>query len=182
MKTVFYVIVGLIVLYFVLAFFGPKEVKAERSIQIDAPQQVIREKLGDFQYFHDKWSPWTAMDPNMRTTYSGVPGEPGHRYVWSGNKDVGSGEMSLVRLNGDSIVQSISFEGQGDALAYYIVRGEGRQTQVTWGMQFEVGYMMRTPMLFMDMDEMIGEDYEKGLARLKQVVESEERDNAAASI
>lgn len=182
MKKVFYVIIALFVLYFVLALFGPKSVKAERSIVINAPVEVVHEKLGDFQYFHEKWSPWSQRDPNMKTTFTGVPGEPGHVYGWSGNKDVGVGELRLVRVSGDSIVQTLTFEGQGDAFAYYLVRDQGGQSHITWGMQFDVGYMMRTPMLFMNMDEMIGKDYEKGLARLKQVIESEERDNAAASI
>ena len=175
MKKVFYAIIALIVLYFVLALFGPKQVKAERTITISAAPEVVREKLGDYRFFHEQWSPWTLRDPNMKTTFTGEPGQPGHKYVWEGNKDVGSGEMELVRHSGDSIVQVLRFAGQGDAMAYHIVKPAAGGSEVSWGLGFDVGFFWRTPMLFMNMDKMIGADYEQGLARLKEVVEKGEK-------
>jgi hypothetical protein len=182
MKRVFYGIIALIVLYFVLAFFGPKSVTAERHITINASTNLVREKLGDLQYFHEKWSPWTEKDPQMRTTVTGIPGQPGHQYEWSGNENVGSGSITLERYSGDSLVEHVALEGQGDALSYLIVKEQGPNSDVTWGMTFHVGFMMRTPMLFMKMDDMLGKDYEKGLVRLKETIESEERENRSAAL
>jgi len=182
MKKVFYVIIALFVLYFVLAFFGPKTVKAERHVTINASSNLVKERLGDYQYFHDKWSPFTEKDPNMKTSYTGAPGQPGHHYEWSGNSEVGTGSMTLERYSGDSLIQKLSFEGQGDAKAYFIVKDNNAASDVTWGLMFDVGFMMRTPMLFMSMDNMIGKDYEKGLARLKQTIESEELQNRSAAL
>lgn len=182
MKKVFYAILILIALYFVLGLFGPREIKAERSIVINAPAQVVLEKLGDFQYFHEKWSPWTEKDPDMKTTFTGVPGTPGHLYAWTGNDDVGNGEMKLERYSGDSLVQTLSFDGQGQSMAYFIVKDQGNSSHVTWGMHFDVGFMFRTPMLFVDFGDMIGEDYENGLVRLKQALEEEEKANSEASL
>lgn len=173
MKKVLYIVLGVIVLYFILAFFGPKEVKAERSIAINAPVETVREKLGDLRYFHDKWSPWTKKDPEMKTEFSGTPGKPGHKYHWSGNKQVGSGEMELVEPNGDTVLQKLRFEGQGESKAYYILRKEGDATLVTWGVAFRVGFMRRTPMLFINMDKMMGKDFEDGLQNLKASIEGE---------
>ncbi len=173
MKKVFYGIIILVVLYFVLALFGPTEVKVERSIVINAPPALVNERLGDLNYFHEQWSPWTELDPAMKYSLSGEAGMPGHSYKWSGNKEVGTGELIIIRHNADSLVQTLRFDDQGDAMAYYLVNGEGSNTRVTWGMYFEVGYMYRTPMLFMDMNELIGRDYEKGLMRFKQAVEKE---------
>ena len=75
MKKVFYAIIALIVLYFVLALFGPKQVKAERTITISAAPEVVREKLGDYRFFHEQWSPWTLRDPDMKTSFTGTPGQ-----------------------------------------------------------------------------------------------------------
>src|SRR5688572_4553743 len=139
MKKILYIILALIVLYFVLALFGPKHVKVERSIVVNAPAETVKEKLGDFQYFQTRWSPWTEKDPAMTTNYSGAPGEPGHKLAWSGNKDVGTGEMELVGFHNDSLIQVLRFEGQGESQSYYIIKDEGGNTKVTWGIGFEVG-------------------------------------------
>jgi hypothetical protein len=179
MKKVLYIILGLIVLYFILALFGPKEVKAERSIVIHAPLETVKEKLGDFKYFHDTWSPWTKRDPKMTTEYSGTPGQPGHMHRWAGNRDVGAGEMELAEYSGDTIIQKLRFEGQPESKAWYIVKKEGEATVVTWGLGFKVGFMRRTPMLFINMDKMMGKDFEEGLQNLKASIEGEK---AAAAL
>src|SRR5688572_3245586 len=108
MKKVLYVIIGLVVLYIILAFIGPKDVKVERQIAINRPASEVKAKLGDFKFFHDKWSPWTQRDPNMVCTYEGTPGEPGHLYTWKGNKEVGHGSMTLTGYNGDTLLQKLS--------------------------------------------------------------------------
>lgn len=172
MKKVLYVIIGILVLYLVLALFGPKQIKVERQVSINKPAQLVKEKLGDFKFFHDSWSPWTEKDPSMQTTYEGTPGVVGHRYTWTGNKDVGSGAMELVGFMGDTIMDKLTFKGEGDSKAYYILKDNNASTDVTWGMMFDVGFMGRPVMLFMNMDKMLGADYEKGLAKLKSSLES----------
>src|SRR5436190_3723458 len=155
MKKVLYVIIGIIILYIILAFVGPKQVKVERQIAINKPVATVKSRLGDFKYFHDKWSPWTEKDPAMKTTYEGTPGEPGHLYTWSGNKEVGSGSMTLEGYNGDTLLQKLSFEGEGDAKSYFIMKDNNASTDVTWGMTFPVGFMHRPMMLFINMDKMM---------------------------
>ena len=107
----------------------------------------------------------------MVNNYSGKPGEIGHRYEWSGNKEVGKGAMELVSMQGDSINQKLSFEGEGDSKAYYVVKSSGDTSNITWGVSFDIGFMGRPFMLFMNMDKMMGADFEKGLSNLKKVVE-----------
>jgi effector-binding domain-containing protein len=172
MKKVLYVIIGIAVLYLILALFGPKQVKVERQITINKPQGTVMAKVGDFKFFHDKWSPWSELDPEMKTTYDGNPGEVGHHYTWAGNKDVGSGEMRIESIHGDSIVQKLTFAGQGDSKAYHIIKDSGGVSQITWGMVFDVGFFHRPIMLFVNMDKMMGDMYDKGLGKLKTEIES----------
>ncbi|MDP1800529.1 MAG: hypothetical protein Q8L81_04205, partial [Bacteroidota bacterium] len=89
-----------------------------------------------------------------------------------GNKEVGKGEMELKAFNGDTLMNRLSFEGMGDSKAYYIIKDNSKGTDVTWGMMFDVGFFGRPMMLFMDMDKMLGADYEKGLTKLKAKLES----------
>ncbi len=171
MKKVAYVLGGLVLLYLILALIGPSTIKVERSISINKSVNTIATALTDFKFFHEKWSPWTEKDPAMTTNYSGNAGEIGHRLEWSGNKEVGKGSMELASVRGDSICQKLSFEGEGDSKSYYITKPTGDSTQVTWGIAFDVGFMGRPFMLFMNMDKMMGADFEKGLGNLKRAIE-----------
>ena len=172
MKKILYVILTLILIYLVLALFGPKVIKVERSISINKSANLVKSKLGDFKYFHDEWSPWSEKDPAMKTTYKGNPGEIGHNYAWQGNKEVGKGEMEITSITNDSLVNRFTLEGMGDSKTYYLIKDKGAATDVTWGMMFDVDFLQRPIMLFMNMDKMLGADYEKGLAKLKTRVES----------
>ena len=167
MKKVLYVLLGISVLYFILALFGPTEIKIEREIIVDRSTRLVKERLGDFNFFHNFWSPWTEKDSAMVCTYKGNPGEVGHLYTWSGNKDVGKGEMEITTVTADSICSRLSFDGEGDSRIYYIVKEEHGQTKIIWGLLMEIGFFGRTPMLFINMDKIMGADFEKGLGYLK---------------
>lgn len=174
MKKVFYVLLGLAVLYFILALFGPSEIKVERQIVINQPVNLVKEKMSDFGYFHDHWSPWTEKDSAMVVTYKGNPGEIGHYYAWSGNEEVGKGEMEIISINADSIGMRLLFDEEGESQTYYILNEENNSTKVTWGLIMKISYFARTPMLFINMDKMLGADFEKGLSNLKRVLETTE--------
>jgi len=177
MKKFLYVLLGIVLLYLILALVGPKQVKVEREIAILRPATNTLIKLGDFKFFHDSWSPWTEKDTNMICTYEGTPGEIGHRYTWKGNKEVGEGEMSIARYNGDTLVQNLKFVGEADATSYFILKEDPSATVVTWGMIFDIDFFSRPIMIFAksQMDKMLGADYEKGLAKLKEVLELENK-------
>jgi len=173
-KKVLYVIAGLFLIYLLLCLAGPKTVQVSRSISVHASSEVVKTQLADFKFFQEQWSPWGEKDPNMKTTFEGETGKPGSKYAWEGNKEVGTGSMELVAINGDTILQKIIFtapqKGGGDV--YLIAQPAGDSTHVTWGMKFDVGFMSRAVMLFLNMDKMIGADYDKGLAKFKQVIEA----------
>jgi hypothetical protein len=174
MKKLLYVFAGLFLLYFILAIFGPKQIKVERKIDVVMPDTQVRILLGDFKFFHEKWSPWTEKDPAMKYTITGKRGEVGHGYSWSGNEDVGEGEMELLAVKKDSVIQVIRFKGEGDASSYFVMYETSEATTVTWGMTFEVDFFSRPVMLFVKgkMDEMLGADYEKGLQAFKLAAEN----------
>lgn len=173
MKKILYILIGLVVVYLILCICGPSSVKVERSIVINAPADVIKAKIVDLKFFHDNWSPWTEKDPNMTVTYSGETGKEGNSMSWvSENKEVGKGSMTYKGTRGDTIVELLSFEGEGDANIYHIVTAEGTGSKVSWVMQNTVPFPFRVMMLFMNIDKMVGPDFEKGLANLKKVMES----------
>lgn len=173
MKKVLYVIVGLIAIYLILCLFGPKEMNIERSTTVNAKPEVLVPMLGDLKFFHEKWSPWSELDPNMQVTYEGSAGAVGHLYKWSGNDDVKSGSIVIDSMLPRRVVQTLTF-GEGDmkSKAWFTVVPEGEGSLVTWGMFGETPFLFRAMALFMNMEKMVGDHYEKGLAKLKSVVES----------
>lgn len=71
MKIIKYFVLTLIVLF--LAFLGitatlPKEYFVERSIEINAPQQIVFSQVVDFEAWQ-KWNPWNDMDANIEIIY-----------------------------------------------------------------------------------------------------------------
>lgn len=175
MKKILYVIIGICALYLILCFFGPSKIKVERSIDIKATSvEDLQHQLADLKFFHDKWSPWTKRDPNMKTIYTGVCCEPGSTYRWESELDsVGKGTMTFNKFTPDSVLLTLNFDGMGDNDLYFITKPSTNGTiNVTWGVVFDIGFFGRVPMMFINMDKMIGPDYENGLAKLKQEIES----------
>ncbi len=172
MKKVLYVIIGLVVGYFILCLFGPKEISVERSIVVNADPAIVKTQIGDLKFFQEKWSPWSEKDPNMKVTYMGEMGKAGSGYSWTGNKEVGTGTMVVNSTEGDSVIQTLTLDRMGDSRTFYAVKPENSGAKVTWGISFDIGFMGRAMMLFMNMDKMMGGDFEKGLTKFKTAVES----------
>jgi hypothetical protein len=58
---------------------------------------------------------------------------------------------------------------------------KGSATETTWTMEGHNDFAGKAFSVFMNMDKMIGNDFEKGLAQLKAVAEAEAQGSPAAS-
>jgi effector-binding domain-containing protein len=173
MKKVLYVIVALAVIYLVLCIAGPSVIKVQRSTSMNASADAIKSQITDYNVFA-KWSPWAEKDTAMKTTIEGAAGTVGHKYAWDGNKQVGKGTMELTKISADTVAEKLDFSGKGVSDVFFIFKPEGAATNVTWAMDMNVGFFGRGMMMFFKgkMDKMLGGDFEKGLAKLKTVVEA----------
>lgn len=173
MSTFVFVVVVLIVLTVVLAIIAPKGYDVSRSIFINKPLPEV------FLYLkllknQDNWSPWAEKDPNMNKTFKGVDGEVGCVSAWVGNKDVGEGEQEITGITENKVVESQlrflkPFKSMSDA--YLKVEIEGAGTKVIWGFSGKNKFPISIMMLFMNMDKVVGKDFEYGLNKLKGVLE-----------
>jgi len=157
----------------VLAATKPNTLRVQRSVGINAPPERIFPLISDFHQWLT-WSPYEQKDPAMKRTYSGAERGKGAAYAWDGNKNVGSGRMEILDASAPSkIVIKLDFfkpfEGHNTAEFTMLPQGDG--THVTWVMHGPANFMSRLIQVFMNLDSMIGRDFEAGLANLKKLTE-----------
>ena len=171
LKRVIIGLVTLIVLLGVIAFLLPRQVHVERSVVINAPQAELFEALNSFKRFNE-FSPWAALDPNTQYTYEGPESGVGAKMSWvSGSEDVGSGTNEIVESKApDFIRTNLDFGGQLAEATFTFAPADGG-TRVTWGFDGDLGNNPVMRFVGLMFDSWIGGDYEKGLARMKQVME-----------
>ena len=162
-------VVGLLV----YASTKPDSFHVERRVRIAAPPQAIFPLINDLH----RWEAWTPYnkDPAMKKTYTGSAAGVGARYAWQGDRRVGQGEISIREaLPPHKLVFDLHmikpFEGRNTASFTLAPEGDG-STRVTWSLDDKHNLMLKTMTIFMDMDRMIGKDFEVGLTQLKTLVE-----------
>ena len=55
--------------------------------------------------------------------------------------------------------------------AEFTFKPQGDQTLVTWSMSGQKNFLLKAVHLFMNMDKMLGGEFDKGLAQMKSIVE-----------
>lgn len=154
----------------------PAEFMVARSATIAAPPAAVFANVNDLKKFN-AWSPWAKKDPAARVAYGGPQSGEGAEFAWSGNQDVGEGKMTIVESKPDrSIKIRLDFVKPfaGSNGATFVFEPVGEATKVTWTLAGENGFLARAFMIAIgvDMEKMIGDDYEAGLANLKALVEA----------
>lgn len=174
-------LVAAIVLFLIFVATRPSSFRVERSITVEAPPSILFEILTDFKKGQD-WSPWEKMDPQMKKTFSGPESGVGATYAWEGNDEVGKGEQKIVHAAPDKIVTDLHFIAPFEAhnKAEYLLSKEGAGTKVTWAIYGPSPFMSKLAGVFMDMDALIGKDFETGLSSLKALAEKEAKAAPAA--
>lgn len=182
LKITLIVLGSLIGIFFILALIAPKEYKVERSVNIKAAPPVILEQIRSLKNMHE-WSPWRDYDPNMKVEFSGTDGQVGSKMSWTGNDDVGTGNQEITAVTDSRVDTKVIFvePWQSEMDGYFLLEPAGGETKVTWGMAGKNPFPFNAFSLFMNMDEMIGKDFQKGLDKLKARVESNPNASAAAA-
>src|SRR5215210_6313508 len=147
----------------------------ERSATVAAEPQEIYRRVVDFHQWM-AWSPWEDLDPNQQRTFSGAESGPGARYAWSGNRKAGRGRMEIISAQQPTEVRvALEFEKpfkSSNTIEFMLTPEGAGRTRVRWTMTGPMTLMTKVMGLFTSMDKMVGPDFEKGLARLKDAVEA----------
>jgi uncharacterized protein YndB with AHSA1/START domain len=161
----------------ILAATKPNTFSVQRATAVRAPPERIFPLINDFHQW-GSWSPYENKDPAMKRSFSGAADGKGAVYGWEGNKNVGSGRMEIMDTSKPSkIVIKLdfftSFEGHNTAEFTMLPQGDATSltTNVTWLMHGPAPFMSKVMQVFINLDNMIGKDFEIGLANLKRLTE-----------
>lgn len=173
LKTLLFIVIALVVAFFAVGAALPDSTHVERSIVIDAPPEQVFNHANNFRNFND-WSPWHPIDPNTKYTFSGPEQGVGAKMAWhSDNSDVGSGTQTILQSDPNELIKvELDFGAMGIADASYILKPSGKGTHFTWAFDVAHGGSLVNRYFGLMMDKWVGADYEKGLAKLKQVAEA----------
>jgi carbon monoxide dehydrogenase subunit G len=173
LKKIAIVVVVVITGILSYAALQPDAVRIERTASIKAPPEKIFPLMNDFQQAA-AWSPYEKKDPAMKRRFSGATSGTGSVYEFEGNGDVGTGSIKIIESQPPKKVTlqlDMIKPFAASNVIEYTLEPKGETTEVTWSMQGTAPFLAKVMCLFMDMDKMVGKDFETGLANLKALTE-----------
>jgi hypothetical protein len=171
------ILIGVVVVVLLLAAYvatRPDEFSVSRSACFAAPAPAVFAQVNELRKWK-AWSPWAKKDPNAKESYDGPAAGTGASMSWAGNKEVGEGRMTIVESRPAELVRfKLEFFKPFAATngAEFAFKEEGGRTAVTWTMRGQNNFIGKAMCLVFDMDKMVGGDFEKGLAGIRQIVEA----------
>jgi uncharacterized protein YndB with AHSA1/START domain len=176
-KTIVAVVVVLLVIVAAavlgVAATKPDAFRVERTTSIKAPPEKIFALINDLHGW-GAWSPYEKKDPAMKRTFSGAASGKGAVYEWDGDKNVGKGRMEITETSPPSrILIKLDFISpfEGHNTAEFTMKPSGDATSVSWAMDGPAPFVSKVMQVFINLDSMIGKDFEEGLANLKTLAE-----------
>ena len=175
LKKVGVVLLLIIAISLITALFISKEASYEKSITINASVEKVWKQVATFEA-QGKWSPWGVYDPEMKKELTGIDGAIGAIQSWeSEHEKVGKGTQTIFNIVPLQIIETdlkfyIPYESE--AKGFIKLEAEANGTKVTWGFNSVMPYPFNLMKLFMNLDDMMEEDWNLGLSRLKELCEN----------
>jgi hypothetical protein len=172
MSIAIVVIAVLLLGVIVVALTKPNEFRVQRTARINAPAERIASHIADFNQWV-KWSPYDSLDPDMKKTMTGAAAGKGAIYEWEGNSKAGKGRMEILDSSTDHIGIQLRFEKpfRAQNITEFSLAPNGAATDVTWSMHGPRPFASKLMGVFVNMDNFVGRDFERGLQNLKSVAE-----------
>jgi uncharacterized protein YndB with AHSA1/START domain len=174
LKKILIALAAIVVILVGVIALQPSEFHIARTTTIAAPAPVVFAQVNDFHKW-EAWNPWAKLDPAMKQAYEGAPTGAGAVYTWAGNSEVGEGRMTIVDSRPSDLIRvKLEFlkPMAGTSTAEFTFKPEGDRTAVTWSMVGQNNFIGKAMCLVVNMDRMIGGQFETGLAQMKAAAET----------
>ncbi len=169
MKIIWRLLLGLIIIFLLIALLAPKHHFIVRETVINASKDIVYDQINDLKKW-DTWSPWEQMDATIKKTFGPSSEGNGSYYTWD-SKHSGKGKMTITGTSADTINTAIEFVGMGTAKSAYTFSKQDNNTKVSWNFSFDTPFPWNAVNWIMRGDNSVGKDFDKGLASLKKVCE-----------
>jgi uncharacterized protein YndB with AHSA1/START domain len=181
--NVLVVVAAMMSAFAIVVALQPSDFRVTRTATISAPPAVVFDQVNELHKW-EAWSPWAKRDPNVKNTFEGPSAGTGAMFGWAGNSEVGEGRMTIIESRPDEIIRlKLEFikPFEDTSTAEFKFEPKDGRTMVTWSMYGENDFISKAFGLFMDMDKMIGGDFEQGLAQIKEIAETPAAPSSPAS-
>lgn len=169
----------LVVIVLIAAAMQPADYTITRTAKMKAAPEKVFAQVNNFHKWQ-AWSPWEKLDPNMKRTITGPEEGVGATYAWDGNDKAGAGEMEITESKApEKVVYRLEFARpmEDRCTTGFTLEPQGDETLVTWTMSGKNDTLMKKAFcMFMDIDGMVGKDFDEGLAKIKEIVEKEPKE------
>jgi hypothetical protein len=182
LKRVAAIVIALIAVLVLVVATRSSHLHVERSATVEAAPDMVFPLINDFHAW-SSWSPWEKLDPEMKREFSGASQGKGAWYGWSGNDQVGVGNMQITDSKpAEQVTILLEFKKPWEAtnITTFRLAATPQGTKLTWEMDGENDFAAKAMSLVMDMDQMIGKDFEAGLANLGALAEAAAETRAEA--
>lgn len=172
LKSTLLVIAAALAVLLAYAATKPDTFRVERSLRIQAPPERLHAMINDLRTFNT-WNPYERKDPAIKGSYGPTTVGPGARYGWESN-EVGTGSLAILEtVPASKVTMALDFVKPFEAhnQAEFTLQPEQGGTRVTWAMHGPVPYLGKVMHVFINVDRMVGTDFEAGLANLKSLAE-----------
>jgi len=173
-RKIIFGLIALIATLVVASFFVPDKFTVKRSIYINAPAEKVFDQVNDLRNWNN-WHQFHHIDGDWKLQYQFRHSGEGAGYVWEGNPEtVGSGSLEIVSSDShEEVVVNIHFDQKNqDVLSWYLFEKEGRGTNVSFIMDFDVGLDPFEKLTGLKMKWKTNQSFDYGLDRLKEIAEA----------
>ena len=168
---------AVVIVFVAIVAMQPSDFRVARTAVIAAPAPAVFAQVNDYRNWK-AWSPYEKLDPAMKKTYEGAAAGTGAIYTWAGNSQAGEGRATITESRPSELIRiKLEFLKPFAVTntAEFTFKPEGDRTAVTWSLTGARNFMFKAVCLFMNMDRMVGGQFEEGLAQLKSVAEAAPR-------
>jgi uncharacterized protein YndB with AHSA1/START domain len=178
-KKILFALVVIVAALGVIVHLQPADFRVVRSATVAAPPAEVFAQVNDFHKW-EAWSPWAKLDPKAKNSFEGAAAGEGAIFKWAGNSDVGEGAMTILEAKPNELIRiKLDFVKpmEGTNATVFTFKPEGDKTVVTWDMSGQKNFISKAFCMVMNMDKMVGDKFEEGLASIKSVVEPKKDDD-----
>ena len=153
----------------------PSEFHYERSGVINAPADQIFAYISNFK-LGEQWNPYDQKDSQMKRVFSGSDGQVGSTLEFEGNREAGAGKLEITKVVPNQSVEmkltmTKPFHAE-NLIVYTLIPEASGGTRFSWSMSGDGGFMGKLISVFINCEKMVTDDFVKGIANLKVLMEA----------